>query len=68
MNLLKTCSRVHMQALRVFEPLMVITGIVTPLATVPPKNVEDPAIIEDRGLPFALKSHAQPMSVPAPGC
>jgi MtN3 and saliva related transmembrane protein len=35
MYLLKTGSRIHMRALRVFEPLMVLTGIVTPFATIP---------------------------------
>ena len=35
MYLLKTGSPVHLRMLRVFEPLMVITGIVTPLATIP---------------------------------
>jgi MtN3 and saliva related transmembrane protein len=35
MYLLKTGSPAHLRMLRVFEPLMVITGIVTPLATIP---------------------------------
>jgi MtN3 and saliva related transmembrane protein len=35
MYLLKTGSPIHLRMLRVFEPLMVITGIVTPLATIP---------------------------------
>jgi MtN3 and saliva related transmembrane protein len=35
MYLLKTGSPLHLKALRVFEPLMVVTGIVTPLATLP---------------------------------
>jgi MtN3 and saliva related transmembrane protein len=35
MYLLKTGCRLHMRALRVFEPLMVLTGIITPFATVP---------------------------------
>jgi MtN3 and saliva related transmembrane protein len=33
--LLKTGSPTHLRALRLFEPLMVATGIVTPLATIP---------------------------------
>jgi MtN3 and saliva related transmembrane protein len=33
--LLKTGSPVYLRALRAFEPLMVVTGIVTPLATLP---------------------------------
>jgi len=35
MYFLKTDSRAHLTLLRVFEPLMVITGIVQPLATLP---------------------------------
>jgi hypothetical protein len=35
MYLLKTGPPAHLRMLRVFEPLMVITGIVTPLATIP---------------------------------
>jgi MtN3 and saliva related transmembrane protein len=35
MYFLKTDSRTYLRALRVFEPLMVITGIVQPLATLP---------------------------------
>jgi hypothetical protein len=35
MYLLKTGSPMHLRMLRVFEPLMVVTGIVTPLATIP---------------------------------
>ena len=35
MYLLKTGSPTHLRALRVFEPLMVAAGIVTPIATVP---------------------------------
>ena len=35
MYLLKTGSPTHLRALRVFEPLMVATGIITPFATVP---------------------------------
>jgi MtN3 and saliva related transmembrane protein len=35
MYLLKTGSPLHLKALRVFEPLMVVAGIVTPLATLP---------------------------------
>src|SRR5215467_2549434 len=34
-HLLKTGSPAHLRALRVFEPLMVITGIVTPFAAIP---------------------------------
>jgi MtN3 and saliva related transmembrane protein len=33
--LLKTGSHMHLRALRAFEPLMVVTGIVTPFATIP---------------------------------
>jgi MtN3 and saliva related transmembrane protein len=33
--LLKTGSPTHLRTLRVFEPLMVVTGIVTPFATIP---------------------------------
>jgi MtN3 and saliva related transmembrane protein len=33
--LLKTGSPTYLRALRLFEPLMVATGIVTPLATIP---------------------------------
>jgi MtN3 and saliva related transmembrane protein len=33
--LLKTGSPMHLRALRAFEPLMVVTGIVTPFATTP---------------------------------
>jgi hypothetical protein len=36
MYLLKTGSPIHLRMLRVFEPLMVITAMVTPLATIPP--------------------------------
>jgi MtN3 and saliva related transmembrane protein len=35
MYFLKIDSPAHLRALRVFEPLMVITGIVQPLATLP---------------------------------
>lgn len=35
MYLLKTGSPMHLRALRVFEPLMVLTGILTPFSTVP---------------------------------
>lgn len=35
MHFLKADSPVHLRLLRVFEPLMVITGIVQPLATIP---------------------------------
>lgn len=35
MYLLKTGSPMHLRALRVFEPLMVVTGIITPFAAVP---------------------------------
>jgi MtN3 and saliva related transmembrane protein len=35
MYILKTDSPVRLRALRVFEPLMVFTGIVQPLATLP---------------------------------
>jgi MtN3 and saliva related transmembrane protein len=35
MYLLKTGSPMHMRALRVFEPMMVATGVITFLATVP---------------------------------
>ncbi len=35
MYFLKTGSPVHLRMLRIFEPLMVITGIVQPLATIP---------------------------------
>jgi len=35
MYFLKTGSPAHLRWLRVFEPLMVITGIVQPLATLP---------------------------------
>ncbi len=35
MYLLKTGSPSHLRALRIFEPIMVATGIVTPLATIP---------------------------------
>jgi MtN3 and saliva related transmembrane protein len=33
--LLKTGSPTHLRALRVFEPLMVVTGIITPFAAIP---------------------------------
>jgi MtN3 and saliva related transmembrane protein len=33
--LLKTGSPMHLRALQAFEPLMVVTGIVTPFATIP---------------------------------
>lgn len=36
MYLLKTGSPLHMRALRVFEPMMVLAGIITLFATVPP--------------------------------
>ena len=35
MYFLKTSSQAYLRWLKVFEPLMVITGIVTPLATLP---------------------------------
>jgi MtN3 and saliva related transmembrane protein len=35
MYFLKTDSPAHLRALRVFEPLMIITGIVQPLGTLP---------------------------------
>jgi hypothetical protein len=35
MYFLKTGSLAHLRGLRVFEPLMVITGVVQPLATLP---------------------------------
>ncbi len=35
MYFLKTGSPAHLRWLRIFEPLMVITGIVQPLATIP---------------------------------
>jgi MtN3 and saliva related transmembrane protein len=35
MFLLKAGSPIRLRMLRVFEPLMVITGMVTPLATIP---------------------------------
>jgi uncharacterized protein with PQ loop repeat len=35
MYLLKTDSPIHLRALRVFEPLMVVTGVITPFATIP---------------------------------
>ena len=35
MYFLKTSSQAYLRWLKVFEPLMIITGIVTPLATLP---------------------------------